>query len=365
MQFDPTLPQNRAPSPAAGTTTVGAPPPPPAAPAPGIAQPPAAPATTTAQPSPTTAQSSQTAVVEELDPDDDPPPGGLQQPGTQHAHKQIKIRPQSPVDESVLRIAKSSGKSITDPGVINAARALHNLPPLGTEPTAQPAPTTAQPSPTTGAAPGTVAECDQQMADLTRQIGEANANFLFERAAELDAQRETLRDRKSELRSVEAQASQVQAAQTQQAWTEANETAMQRFADLKVAASPLTIRANELQAAAIAAGGPMADFARTNPASILHFANEAAAALNIAPSFAPAPGSLPPAATAAPVTPVSPTLPSAAPPPLSALIAGPTTPASPPATTEKAQQFSTPQEYERWLASQSGSQYATPSFAAA
>ena len=130
---------------------------------------------------------------------------GLPLPGQNpNPHKQIKFRPQSEVDVSALRIAKATNKEVTSLEVINSARQLHNLPPLGGTPAVAPAaapvpgapaatPAPA-PAPDPNAPPTTVADAEARILALKSERRTAKENFDFQKEEELETQIETLQD---------------------------------------------------------------------------------------------------------------------------------------------------------------------------
>lgn len=299
----------------------------------GMPLPPTPPAATPTPPAPTAAED---------DADDIAPPA----PGPDGRLPQMKIRPQSGLDQTVISLAKQQGKSVTDLAVINAARLLHNLPPLAEAGTGTPP---ATPEGTTPAAPAAqtpnsdpasaLAELDTEIARVKAARLEAKNDFDFDAEAEAEERLEQLREQRTNLVIESRTQSGTTQNATEQAFAEANAAAMKRYADLANDNSPLTVRARALQQQAVDANDPFA----WDPRSILHFANEAAAELGIAP------------ASAAPARTPSPA-PSARP-PLSIVSGG--SPQSPPnrANTDTNPRLESPADYEALMARLTGVNY--------
>lgn len=239
-----------------------------------------------------------------------------------------------PVEATLINLAKTTGKSLTDVDLINAARAVHGQPPIHATPTAAPAPAaaplpSATPTSTPPPAPTSVTDAESLITSLKDQRKQAKENFDFEAEERLEDEIEAAKDRLRDLRT-QAQQQHVSAEQQfTQEWDSSIALAHSRFPDSAKDGSALSVRAGELQQAAIATGDPVAQSAKSG----LYYITQAAIELGIAPVLskpAPTPASTPP--------------PSSVRAPLSAMIAGgspqsasPTNPDSRPRVTSMAE----------------------------
>lgn len=281
--------------------------------------------------------------IENLDLEDDgtglnpPAPGDAQKPSRVH------FRPGSELDATVLRIAKATGKSITDPATIAAAKAS-----LGIVDTA---PVAAAPGDTTSSTlPSSLVEVDARMEALRAERLEAQNSFRFEDADQLERQIDSLKDHKYTLREQGAQQATVEQQRFDTVWKESATKAAGMYKDAANPNSALTKLAREKQMIAQQNGDPR----YSDPRSALYFVQEAAFELGIAPvASAPA---VPTVAPAVPTIPLSVSQPSGHP-PLSAIISGgnPQSPTNRPSTeTDTIKSIKTPQDYEALLASNTG-----------
>lgn len=267
-----------------------------------------------------------------------PAPGDAQKPSRVH------FRPGSELDATVLRISKATGKSITDPATIAAAKASLGI--VDAAPATVPAPTGA---PAADVMPTSISEVDAQMENLRTQRLEAQNSFRFEDADKLERQIDSLKDHKYTLREQTQHQAGIEQHRHDTIWTESATKAANMYPAAADPQSALTKLAREKQQIAQQNGDPR----YSDPRSALYFVQEAAYDLGIA-AVVVAPAA--PAPVAPPTAPLSVSQPSGHP-PLSAIISGgnPQSPTNRPSTeTETVKSIKTPQDYEALLASNTG-----------
>lgn len=331
---------------------------------------PTPPAPQPAQPTPAPTPDPAPAPVTPSATDDDPPADGTGR------RQQIKFRPQDDLDETVLRMAKATGKPATDLAVINAARQFHGMAPLveaGHLPESTATPTASAASPAEAAShvsdptaqPTTSADAERRIAELRKQRTEANNNLDFETAEAIDAKIDALSDLRLELRESERLKQQHEQEQGkasfQHEWTKNATLAAENYPESADPDSPVSRRARELQLlekAKFEAGQP--NIYQDPEAAFILVERAALALIKEGTPVARGTGGKAPAPAPAPIPPA----PSSVRPPASVIISGGGGSPAPirPTTSGSALKSTADVEAARTTSHSRGPQHAVPAF---